>query len=145
MDFTERGVGMSDVAVDHIGIASESIELASGFWELLGFKQSSEHVNDEQGVRILILEGNVSSAKIELLEPLGPNTPIGKFISNHGEGIQQLAVRVEDIESTITQLISSGVRMINEQPVNGASGSIIAFVHPSSTGGGLVELVEHIN
>ena len=136
---------MSDVSVDHIGIASESIELASGFWELLGFKQSSEQVNDEQGVRILILEGNVSSAKIELLEPLGPNTPIGKFISNHGEGIQQLAVRVEDIESTITQLISSGVRMINEQPVNGASGSIIAFVHPSSTGGVLVELVEHIN
>ena len=136
---------MSDVSVDHIGIASESIELASGFWELLGFKQSYEHVNDEQGVRIMILEGNVSSAKIELLEPLGPNTPIGKFISNHGEGIQQLAVRVEDIESTITQLISSGVRMINEQPVNGASGSIIAFVHPSSTGGVLVELVEHIN
>ena len=134
---------MSDVSVDHIGIASESIELASGFWELLGFKQSSEHVNDEQGVRILILEGNVSSAKIELLEPLGPNTPIGKFISNHGEGIQQLAVRVEDIESTITQLISSPT--LNEQPVNGASGSIIAFVHPSSTGGVLVELVEHIN
>ena len=93
----------------------------------------------------MILEGNVSSAKIELLEPLGPNTPIGKFISNRGEGIQQLAVRVNDIESTITQLISSGVRMINEQPVNGASGSIIAFVHPSSTGGVLVELVEHIN
>ena len=136
---------MSDVSVDHIGIASESIELASGFWELLGFKQRSEHVNDEQGVRIMILEGNSSSAKIELLEPLGSNTPIGKFISNRGEGIQQLAVRVNDIESTITQLISSGVRMINEQPVNGTSGSIIAFVHPSSTGGVLVELVEHIN
>jgi methylmalonyl-CoA/ethylmalonyl-CoA epimerase len=136
---------MGDVSVDHIGIASESIEQASGFWELLGFQQRSEYVNDEQGVRIMILEGNISSAKIELLEPLGSNTPIGKFISNRGEGIQQLAVRVNDIESTITQLISSGVRMINEQPVNGASGSIIAFVHPSSTGGVLVELVEHIN
>ena len=136
---------MSDVSVDHIGIASESIESASGFWELLGFKQSAEHVNDEQGVRIKILEGSVPSAKIELLEPLGPNTPIGRFISKRGEGIQQLAIRVNDIESTITQLITSGVRMIDEQPVRGASGSIIAFVHPSSTGGVLVELVEYIN
>jgi methylmalonyl-CoA/ethylmalonyl-CoA epimerase len=136
---------MSDVSVDHIGIASESIESASGFWELLGFKQSADHVNDEQGVRIKILEGSVPSAKIELLEPLGPNTPIGRFISKRGEGIQQLAIRVNDIELTIAQLITSGVRMIDEQPVRGASGSIIAFVHPSSTGGVLVELVEHIN
>ena len=136
---------MNDVSVDHIGIASESIESASGFWELLGFKQSAEHVNDEQGVRIKLLEGSVPSAKIELLEPLGPNTPIGRFISKRGEGIQQLAIRVNDIESTIAQLITSGVRMIDEQPVRGASGSIIAFVHPSSTGGVLVELVEYIN
>jgi methylmalonyl-CoA/ethylmalonyl-CoA epimerase len=102
-------------------------------------------VNDEQGVRIKILEGSVPSAKIELLEPLGSNTPIGRFISKRGEGIQQLAIRVNDIELTIAQLITSGVRMIDEQPVRGASGSIIAFVHPSSTGGVLVELVEHIN
>ena len=136
---------MSDVSVDHIGIASESIESASEFWELLGFKQSADHVNDEQGVRIKILEGSVPSAKIELLEPLGSNTPIGRFISKRGEGIQQLAIRVNDIELTIAQLITSGVRMIDEQPVRGASGSIIAFVHPSSTGGVLVELVEHIN
>ena len=136
---------MSDVSVDHIGIASESIESASGFWELLGFKQSADYVNDEQGVRIKILEGSVPSAKIELLEPLGSNTPIGRFISKRGEGIQQLAIRVNDIESTITQLIASGVRMIDEQPVDGVSGSIIAFVHPSSTGGVLVELVEHNN
>ena len=136
---------MSDVSVDHIGIATESIKAASGFWELLGFKHSGEHVNDEQGVRIKMLEGSGPSAKIELLEPLGPNTPIGRFISKKGEGIQQLAVSVNDIESTIAQLIASGVRMIDEQPVEGVSGSIIAFVHPSSTGGVLVELVEHNN
>tara|TARA_Y100000758_G_scaffold184374_1_gene131246 strand:- start:22 stop:432 length:411 start_codon:yes stop_codon:yes gene_type:complete len=136
---------MSDVSVDHIGIATESLEVASGFWELLGFKHSAEHVNDEQGVRIRMLEGSGSSTKIELLEPLGPNTPIGRFISKRGEGIQQLAIRVNDIESTIAQLIASGVRLIDEQPVDGASGSIIAFVHPSSTGGVLVELVEHNN
>jgi len=136
---------MNDVSVDHIGIASESIETASGFWELLGFKPADEHVNDEQGVRIKMFEGSGTSSRLELLEPLGPDTPIGRFISKRGIGIQQLAVRVGDIESTISLLMESGVRMIDEQPVRGASGSMIAFVHPSSTGGVLVELVEHSN
>ena len=136
---------MNDVSVDHIGIASESIETASGFWELLGFKPAEEHVNDEQGVRIKMFEGTGSSSRLELLEPLGPDTPIGRFISKRGIGIQQLAVKVGDIESTISLLMKSGVRMIDEQPVRGASGSMIAFVHPSSAGGVLVELVEHSN
>ncbi len=136
---------MNDVSVDHIGIASESIETASGFWELLGFKPTDEHVNDEQGVRIKMFEGSGSSSRLELLEPLGSDTPIGRFISKRGIGIQQLAVRVGDIESTISLLMESGVRMIDEQPVRGASGSMIAFVHPSSAGGVLVELVEHSN
>ena len=136
---------MNDVSVDHIGIASESIETASGFWELLGFKPAEEHVNDEQGVRIKMFEGSGSSSRLELLEPLGPDTPIGRFISKRGIGIQQLAVKVGDIESTISLLMKSGVRMIDEQPVRGASGSMIAFIHPSSAGGVLVELVEHSN
>ena len=136
---------MNDVSVDHIGIASESIETASGFWELLGFKPAEEHVNDEQGVRIKMFDGSGSSSRLELLEPLGPDTPIGRFISKRGIGIQQLAVKVGDIESTISLLMKSGVRMIDEQPVRGASGSMIAFVHPSSAGGVLVELVEHSN
>ena len=136
---------MNDVSVDHIGIASESIETASGFWELLGFKPAEEHVNDEQGVRIKMFEGFGSSSRLELLEPLGPDTPIGRFISKRGIGIQQLAVKVGDIESTISLLMKSGVRMIDAQPVRGASGSMIAFVHPSSAGGVLVELVEHSN
>ena len=136
---------MNDVSVDHIGIASESVEASSGFWELLGFKPVDEHVNYEQGVRIKILEGSGSSSRLELLEPLGPDTPIGRFISKRGIGIQQIAVRVGDIESTISLLMESGVRMIDEQPVRGVSGSMIAFVHPSSAGGVLVELVEHSN
>ena len=136
---------MNDVSVDHIGIASESIEATSGFWELLGFKPVDEHVNDEQGVRIKMLEGSGSSSRLELLEPLGPDTPVGRFISKRGIGVQQIAVRVGDIESTISLLMESGVRMINEQPVGGVSGNMIAFVHPSSAGGVLVELVEHSN
>ena len=130
-------------AVDHVGIASESIESAMGFWEILGFVPSQTHVNDEQGVRIKMLESPESPTRIELLEPLGPDTPVGRFISRRGAGIQQLAIRVDDIEETIALLVESGVRMVDERPTNGTEGSRIAFVHPSSTGGVLVELVEH--
>ena len=136
---------MNDVSIDHIGIASESIEVASRFWELLGFIPADEHVNEEQGVRIKMFEGSGLSSRLELLEPLGPDTPLGRFISKRGIGIQQLAVKVGDIDTTISLLMESGVRMIDEQPVKGASGSMIAFVHPSSAGGVLVELVEHRN
>ena len=86
-------------AVDHVGIASESIESAMGFWEILGFVPSQTHVNDEQGVRIKMLECPGSPTRIELLEPLGPDTPVGRFISRRGAGIQQLAIRVDDIEA----------------------------------------------
>ena len=130
-------------AVDHVGIASESIESAMGFWEILGFVPLQTHVNDEQGVRIKMLETPGSPTRIELLEPLGPETPVGRFISRRGAGIQQLAIRVDDIEETIAILVESGVRMVDEYPKNGTEGSRIAFVHPSSTGGVLVELVEH--
>ena len=130
-------------AVDHVGIASESIESAMGFWEILGFVPSQTHVNDEQGVRINMLESPESPTRIELLEPLGPDTPVGRFISRRGAGIQQLAIRVDDIEETIAQLVDSGVRMVDECPKDGTEGSRIAFIHPSSTGGVLVELVEH--
>ena len=136
---------MSDVSVDHIGIATESIEKASEFWELLGFETTSKHVNEDQGVRILMLEGTISTTKLELLEPLTSDTPVGKFISKRGVGIQQLAVKVNDIESTIALLSNNGVRMISDIPVDGVDGTTIAFVHPSSTGGVLVELVEHCN
>jgi len=128
--------------VDHIGIASESIESAVGFWEMLGFVSSQTHVNDEQGVRIKMLESAESTTKIELLEPLGPDTPVGRFISSRGAGIQQLAIRVDDIEGSIARLVESGVRMVDQRPSKGAEGTRIAFIHPSSTGGVLVELVE---
>ena len=129
-------------AVDHIGIASESIESDVDFWRILGFVPSKTHVNEEQGVKIKMLESQRSSTRIELLEPLGPDTPVGRFISRRGVGIQQLAIRVDDIERSIERLVESGVRMVDELPTNGTEGSRIAFVHPSSTGGVLVELVE---
>ena len=132
------------IRLDHIGIAVNDLEQGVKFWELLGLTTSKEvENNEEQGVKILFLsttEGPVPD--IELLEPTGPDTPIGQFISKRGPGIQQLAFEVDDISQIISQLQSNGVEMIDEIPKIGAGGNKIAFVHPKSTGGVLVELVE---
>ena len=133
---------MNKPSIDHVGIATKSIEEATVFWKALGLVSESDHVNHEQGVRIRMLEGGADSPKVELLEPLGPETPVGKFISKRGEGIQQIAFTVDDISVAILRLIETGCRMINDEPLEGVGGKLIAFVHPSSTGGVLVELVQ---
>ena len=138
---------MDEVSIDHVGIATNSIEEVSEFWEALGFIRAGDHMNEQQGVSIRMFNSTLNEgagASIELLEPIGPDTPIGRFLTNHGEGIQQLAVRVPDIQKTIDKLDDLGVRMIDREPVPGATGTMIAFVHPSCTGGVLVELVEHL-
>lgn len=132
---------MSGATIDHIGIATNNLEDYTNFWKTLGFNQGEDQLNQEQGVKIRFFESTFESARIELLEPLGPETPIGRFIANKGIGIQQVAVRVENIESTISELKIQGIRMINDEPMVGADGHQIAFVHPHSTGGVLVELV----
>ncbi|MBJ32678.1 MAG: methylmalonyl-CoA epimerase [Euryarchaeota archaeon] len=142
MGITEWSI-MSKPRIDHVGIATNSIEEAAVFWEALGLVSKQDDVNQEQGVRIRMMEGDTNSPNVELLEPLGSDTPVGKFISKRGEGIQQLAFTVIDIEDTISRLIELGCKMINEEPTKGIEGSLIAFVHPSSTGGVLVELVQH--
>jgi len=128
--------------IDHVGIATQSIDEATVFWETLGLVPNEDHVNQEQGVRIRILKGRAGSPMLELLEPLGLDTPVGKFITKRGEGIQQIAFAVDDIKETISKLIQSGCNMINEEPTKGVGDTLIAFVHPSSTGGVLVELVQ---
>ena len=133
---------MNKPSIDHVGIATKSIEEATVFWKALGLVTESDHVNHEQGVRIRMLEGGAGSPKVELLEPLGTETPVGKFISKRGEGIQQIAFTVDDISVAILRLIETGCRMINDEPLEGVGGTLIAFVHPSSTGGVLVELVQ---
>ena len=129
--------------IDHIGIATHSLEDHSEFWSSLGFIQGIDQLNEEQGVKIRFFQTSSGGPKIELLEPLGSDTPIGQFLTKRGEGVQQIAVKTDDINSSIKKLKSLGIRMINEEPVFGANGTKIAFVHPSSTGGVLVELVEH--
>ena len=133
------------IRLDHIGIAVDDLESGSAFWQLLGLSQGDDERNDEQGVNIRFFETEqgTNATRIELLEPIGEDTPIGRFLNKKGEGIQQIAFRVDDLDSLLSRLKAEGVRLINETPTEGAHGSRIAFVHPSSTGGVLVELLEY--
>ena len=136
------------IYLDHIGIACENLEQSSKFWNLIGLLQGDDELVEEQGVvtRFFSTSSNdPTSPKIELLEATGPDTPIGKFISKRGPGVQQVCFRVENLENMIAHLIDNGVVMIDNEPRNGAHGALIAFVHPKSTGGVLVELAQKSN
>jgi len=132
---------MDEVKVDHIGIATNSIKDSSAIWEILGFTDSGEEIVAGQGVKVRFFCAT-EGPKIELLEPLGEDTPIGKFIKKRGPGIQQLAISVSDIKKTILELKKMDIKLINEIPTKGANGNLITFIHPSSAGGVLIELVE---
>ena len=132
---------MAGGTVNHIGIATSSLDESMELWSKLGFNPSADKIVEDQGVKIRYLHGT-GSTRIELLEPLSADTPVGRFIQRRGPGVQQIAIDVDDIESMISDLIGMGVRMISEVPVIGSDGHRIAFVHPSSTGGVLIELVE---
>ena len=136
------------IYLDHIGIACENLEQSSKFWNLIGLLQGDDELVEDQGVvtRFFSTSSNdPTSPKIELLEATGPDTPIGKFLSKRGPGVQQVCFRVENLENMIAHLIDNGVVMIDTEPRNGAHGALIAFVHPKSTGGVLVELAQKSN
>jgi len=128
--------------IDHIGIAVKSLaEAAKVYEQALGLTVSGVDQVDDQGVRVAML--NIGESRFELLEPTGPDSPIEKFVSKRGEGLHHIAVQVENIEAALARLRASGVRLIDEKPRNGAHNTKIAFIHPSSTNGVLLELVEH--
>ncbi|MFN0123521.1 MAG: methylmalonyl Co-A mutase-associated GTPase MeaB [Blastocatellia bacterium] len=125
--------------VNHIGIAVSSIEEALHFWrDGLGLELHEVEVVADQGVRVAMLP--IGESRIELLEPTGAETPIGRFLARRGAGMHHVCVEVADIQAKITQLKSRGIRLIDEQPRPGAGGHLVAFIHPASTGGVLVEL-----
>lgn len=128
--------------IDHIGIAVKSLAEAIKVYEdAMGLKVTGYDQVDDQGVRVAML--NIGESRIELLEPTGPDSPIEKFITKRGEGIHHIAVRVDNIEQALERLKSSGVRLVDSAPRRGAHNTRIAFIHPSSTHGVLLELVEH--
>jgi len=128
--------------VDHIGIATYQIDEALGFWrDALGLQVDFTEEVSGQGVRVAMLP--VGESHIELLEPLSQDSPVGKFLQKRGPGIHHVAVRVTDIRTSLAQLKEQGTRLIDETPRTGAGGCLVAFVHPSSTNGVLLELVQH--
>ena len=133
------------IRIDHIGIAVSDLEAGSKFWRLIGLEQGEDELNEDQGVNIRFFGSNqdAKAPQIELLAPTSEDTPIGRFLEKKGSGIQQIAFEVDDLQALLDKLKSEGVRLINETPTLGSHGSQIAFVHPSSTGGVLVELLQH--
>ena len=128
--------------VDHIGVATRSIEESLKFWrDALGLEVKHTETVEEQGVYVAMLPAG--EPRVELLEPTGPASPVAKFLEKRGPGIHHVAVRVSDIRAALARLKREGARLIDEEPRVGAGGCLVAFVHPSASGGVLLELVEH--
>ena len=129
--------------IDHIGIATRGIEESLAFWrDALGLEVKHVETVEEQGVNVAMLP--LGGPRVELLEPTGPETPVAKFLEKRGPGIHHVAVRVADIRAALARLKAEGARLIDEEPRVGAGGCLVAFVHPSASGGVLLELVEHV-
>ncbi|MBL3539375.1 methylmalonyl-CoA epimerase [Aminivibrio sp.] len=132
---------MKPIMVDHIGIAVKSIDEALAFWQsALGVQCTGVEEVEEQKVKTAFLP--IGDTEVELLEATSDESPVAKFIEKKGEGIHHLAIRVENIETALAELKGKGIRLIDETPRYGAGGAKIAFVHPKSTGGILLEISE---
>ena len=128
--------------IEHIGIATRSIDDAIGFWrDALELDVVATEEVAEQGVRVAMLP--IGETRVELLEPTSDASPIAKFLEKRGAGVHHIAVRVDDIRATLARLKAQGLRLIDEAPRVGAGGCLVAFIHPSSANGVLLELVEH--
>ncbi len=135
---------MKPTVVDHIGVAVKSIEESLKFWEdTMGVKCVDVEEVEEQKVKTAFLP--LKDTEIELLEGTSEESPVSKFIEKKGEGIHHIALRVDNLEEALAELKEKGVRLIDEKPRDGAGGCRIAFVHPKSTGGILLELSERSN
>src|SRR5580658_831131 len=126
--------------IDHLGIAVKSLAQARKFYEQLGLKPMPEETVEAEQVRLSMVP--VGESRIELLEPLSADSPIGKFLAKRGEGLHHVALHVDDLSGTVERLKASGTRLISDQIKVGAGGHLYVFVHPSSAGGVLLELVE---
>jgi methylmalonyl-CoA/ethylmalonyl-CoA epimerase len=127
--------------INHLGIATKGIGDALKFWsDALGLENVHTEIVEDQKVRVAMLP--VGESRIELLEPISDDSPISKFLEKRGGGIHHIAVEVEDIEASLAKLKEKGMRLIDESPRIGAEGCLVAFVHPSSANGVLLELVQ---
>jgi len=134
--------------IDHVGIACRDLDAAIGRYEAtFGLQVVSLEVNEEQGVREAMLAvgasaGDLRPGYVQLLEPLGPDTPVGRFLARRGEGLHHVGYGVKDIGQALDAIGVRGVRLLDERPRHGSMGASIAFLHPADLGGVLTELVE---
>ncbi|MBA4538212.1 methylmalonyl-CoA epimerase [Bacillus aquiflavi] len=127
--------------IDHIGIAVKSIEQTLPYYtEVLKLQLLAIEEVESEKVKIAFLK--IGESKLELLEPIASDSPIRKFIEKRGEGIHHIALGVDSIEERIAELKQKGIRMIQDEPKQGAGGALVAFMHPKSTGGVLYEICE---
>ncbi len=127
--------------IDHIGVAVSDLEKTIKFYrDQIGLDFKGTEVVEEQKVKVAFFP--VGESKMEFLEPTEQGSPVGKFIEKKGEGVHHLAFRVDNLEAKLEQLKAQGIELIDEKPRYGAGGARIAFLHPRSTGGILVELCE---
>jgi len=132
---------MKVLKIDHLGIAVNSIEEAKKlFHDILGLKFEGTETVQEQKVTTAFFP--VGDSEVELLESTAPDGPIAKYLEKRGEGIQHIAFRVDNLEKALAELKDKGIRLIDEKPRKGAGGAKIAFLHPKSTHGVLIELSE---
>ena len=135
--------------IDHVGIACRDLDAAIGLYQAtFGLEVASLEVNEEQGVREAMLRVSAASGSgglpgyVQLLEPLGPDTPVGKFLARRGEGIHHVGYGVDDIGRALAAIGGLGVRLLDQRPRHGSMGASIAFLHPADLGGVLTELVQ---
>jgi methylmalonyl-CoA/ethylmalonyl-CoA epimerase len=128
-------------SIDHIGVAVADLDAAIAVHrDTYGMPLVHRETVASQGVEAALLD--VGDSHVELLAPLGGDTPVGRFLASRGPGLHHVAYRVDDVDSSLEQLRAAGVRLIDEAPRNGIRGSRVAFLHPSATGGVLTEIVE---
>jgi methylmalonyl-CoA/ethylmalonyl-CoA epimerase len=127
--------------IDHIGVATEDLDGAIALYEdTLGMRVAHRETVESQGVEAVLLD--VGEGHVELLRPLGPDTPVGKYLEKKGPGLHHVAYAVDDIEGVLGELKEAGIELIDSEPRVGIRDSRVAFVHPRSTGGVLTEIVE---
>lgn len=127
--------------IDHVGVAVEDLDAAIALYERdLAIELVHRETVSEQGVEAVLLD--VGENHVELLAPLGPDTPVGRFLARKGPGLHHVAYQTADIDAELERLRSAGLRLIDERPRTGIRGSRVAFLHPAATGGVLTEIVE---
>jgi len=132
--------------IDHVGIACRDLEAKIAFYQsVFGLTVASVEVNEDQGVReamLLVGAGPAGGSYLQLLEPLGSDTPVGRFLERRGEGVHHIGYGVANITAALAAIGATGVRLIDERPRHGSMGASIAFLHPADVGGVLTELVQ---